>query len=305
MVLQFIDETKPRYLKTIFYGIDGSGKSMGAKIYCESRGLNPVVIDFDYTNHTGLPRLQCDWDNDREVIIGVINIIHDVEKDPVFDTLIIDGVGTFNNLLLPKGKESQRTYLVRTQNFKKIWKELLHANIHVIFIGQKDMIVTEENESSKFAEMINNMVDYKFHCLKTGKGFTSNDFTYVCTKSRNGPEPLIGEPIQREVVPEVEPEVVAPERPTMQREPTPVMNETRQEDVFMTAATIGEPDPKYVPVRNTCIEIKKMLEQEGKPVTKSTMKAKVIRLIQDELLPAENRPVLMDYIQQYCPEELE
>lgn len=307
MVLQFIPDEK-RYLKTIFYGIDGTGKSTGAKIYCESRGLKPVVIDFDYTNHTGLPRLRCDWNTDKEVIDGVISIIRDVEKDPVFDTLIIDGVGTFNNLLLPnKAKESQRTYLLRTQNFKKIWKVLLHANIHVIFIGQKDMIVTEENESSKFAEMINNMVDYKFHCTKTGKGFTGKDFTYVCTKSRNGQEQLIGKPLQEDKtnIPASEPEVVTPERSTMQREPTPVRNEARQEDVFMTAAEVGEPKVEDDPVRNSCMEIKRMLEREGKLVTKQTMKAKVIRLIQDELLPPENRPVLMEYIQLHCPEELE
>ena len=196
MVLKFIDESQPRFLKTIFYGIDGSGKSQGAKIYCESRQLNPVVIDFDLTNHTGLPRLQCDWATDLDVVKGVIEIIKDVEKHPTFDTLIIDGVGTFNNLLLPKGKDSKRSYLVRTLNFKKIWKVLLHARIHVIFIGQKDMIVTEENESSKFAEMINNMVDYKFHCIHSGKGFSDKDFTYVCTKTRGGVEPLVGEPLK-------------------------------------------------------------------------------------------------------------
>ena len=65
MVLQFIPDEK-RYLKTIFYGIDGTGKSTGAKIYCESRGLKPVVIDFDYTNHTGLPRLRCDWNTAKK-----------------------------------------------------------------------------------------------------------------------------------------------------------------------------------------------------------------------------------------------
>ena len=86
MVLQFIDESKPRFLKTIFYGIDGSGKSTGAQLYCESRGLNPVVIDFDCTNHTGLPRLKCDWDSDRDVINGVISIIKDVEEDSQLDT---------------------------------------------------------------------------------------------------------------------------------------------------------------------------------------------------------------------------
>ena len=195
MGLKFIDESQPRFLKTIFYGIDGSGKSQGAKMYCESRELHPVVIDFDLTNHTGLPRLQCEWATDLDVVKGVIEIIRDVEKHPTFDTLIIDGVGTFNNLLLPKGKDSKRSYLVRTLNFKKIWKVLLHAKIHVIFIGQKDMIVTEDNESSKFAEMINNMVDYKFHCIHTGKGFSSSDFTYVCTKTRGELEPLIGKPL--------------------------------------------------------------------------------------------------------------
>lgn len=196
MVLKFIDETQTRYLKTIFYGIDGSGKSQGAKIYCESRGLHPVVIDFDYTNHTGLPRLQCDWETDLDVINGTIEIIKDVERHPTYDTLIIDGVGTFNNLLLPKGKDSKRSYLVRTLNFKKIWKVLLHAKIHVIFIGQKDLIVTEDNDSSKFAEMINNMVDYKFHCIHSGKGFNDSDFTYICTKTRGEIEPLIGTPIE-------------------------------------------------------------------------------------------------------------
>ncbi|WP_405296373.1 AAA family ATPase [Methanobrevibacter sp.] len=218
MVLKFIDESQTRYLKTIFYGIDGTGKSTGAKIYCESRGLHPVVIDFDYTNHTGLPRIDCEWQNDREVISGVIEVIRDIEKHPTFDTLIIDGVGTLNELLLPKGgKDSRRTYLVRTQNFKKIWKVLLHAKIHFIFIGQKDMIVTEDNESSKFAELINNMVDYKFHCIHSGKGFTAKDFSYICTKTRGQMEPLIGEPIlEFTPEPEVKPisEPVKPLKPS-------------------------------------------------------------------------------------------
>ena len=288
MTLQFIDESQPRFLKTIFYGIDGSGKSTGAKIYCDSRELNPVVIDFDYTNYTGLPRLKCDWDNDRDVINGVINIIRDVEKNPKYDTLIIDGVGTFNNLLLPKGKESQRTYLVRTQNFKKIWKVLLHANIHVIFIGQKDMIVTEENESSKFAELINNMVDYKFHCIHTGKGFTDNDFTYVCTKTRGDIEPLIGTPIKKIVIPDVPSESTTPEKQTIQQEPI---------------IKPGKSDED--PVKNQCILIKDMLEKEGKPVNKSSMRSKVIKLINEDVLPADNRPALINYINKNCPEGLE
>lgn len=283
MVLKFIPEENQRMLKTIFYGIDGSGKSTGAKIYCESRGLHPAVIDFDYTNHTGLPRLECDWDTDLEVINGVIEIIKDVEKHPQLDTLIIDGVGTFNNLLLPKGKESKRTYLIRTQNFKKIWKVLLHANIHVIFIGQKDMIVTEDNESSKFAEMINNMVDYKFHCIHSGKGFTSNDFTYICTKTRGEREPLVGKPLQSTAEP---------------------VSTNNTDDVFRNAAEIGEPNPEDTPIRNQAFTVKDILESEGKPVTKQNMKVRAVRLVNEGILPKETKHSLLDYISKHCPEEL-
>ena len=77
------------------------------------------------------------------------------------------------------------------------------------------------------------------------------------------------------------------------------------EDSFVTAAEVGEPRIEDDPVHNTCMEIKKMLEREGKLVTKQTMKAKVIRLVQEEHLPPENKPVLIDYINKHCPEALE
>lgn len=312
MVLKFIDETQHRFIKTIFYGIDGSGKSQGAKIYCDSRNLHPVVIDFDYTNHTGLPRLECNWGTDMDVVKAIKEIIRDVESHPTYDTLIFDGVGTFNNLLLPKGKDSKRSYLVRTLNFKKIWKVLLHAKINVIFIGQKDMIVTEENESSKFAEMINNMVDYKFHCIHTGKGFSAADFTYVCTKTRGEIEPLIGTPI---VAPAPKQETpVSPKTSLRQNEPiikekkdiAPVNHvEDTVDSVFRTADEIGEPKKEDDPIRNQCQQIKLMLERDGKLVNKVSMKMKVYQLIEDEILPAENEDVLIDYIVKHCPEELD
>lgn len=87
----------------------------------------------------------------------------------------------------------------------------------------------------------------------------------------------------------------------------PVQETTKKEEVpdtFVTAAEVGEPKPEHDPVRNKCIEIKKMLEREGKLVTKSTMKAKVIRLVQEELLPGEKKAPLIEYIQLHCPEEL-
>jgi hypothetical protein len=214
MSLEILPEVTSRPLKTLFCGVDGSGKSTGAKIYCESRGLKPVCIDFDDTNYTGVPRVNIgSWKvtkrshkgaekvlTPESVIKGIIDTIHEVEKSEIYTALIIDGVGTLNNLLLPEGKESQRTYLIRTQNFKKIWRVLLESNIHIIFIGQKDLIVKEDEDSSKFAEMINNMINFRFNCYHTGEGFSNEDFTYVCTKTRNEIEPLIGKPIISEPV---------------------------------------------------------------------------------------------------------
>lgn len=214
MSLDILPEVTRRPLKTLFCGVDGSGKSTGAKIYCESRGLKPVCIDFDDTNYTGVPRVNIgSWKvtkrshkgaekvlTPESVIKGIIDTIHEVEKSEIYTALIIDGVGTLNNLLLPEGKESQRTYLIRTQNFKKIWRVLLESNIHIIFIGQKDLIVKEDEDSSKFAEMINNMINFRFNCYHTGEGFSNEDFTYVCTKTRNEIEPLIGKPIISEPV---------------------------------------------------------------------------------------------------------
>lgn len=214
MSLDILPEVTSRPLKTLFCGVDGSGKSTGAKIYCESRGLKPVCIDFDDTNYTGVPRVNIgSWKvtkrshkgaeevlTPESVIKGIIDTIHEVEKSEIYTALIIDGVGTLNNLLLPEGKESQRTYLIRTQNFKKIWRVLLESNIHIIFIGQKDLIVKEDEDSSKFAEMINNMINFRFNCYHTGEGFSNEDFTYVCTKTRGEIEPLIGKPIISEPV---------------------------------------------------------------------------------------------------------
>lgn len=77
-----------------------------------------------------------------------------------------------------------------------------------------------------------------------------------------------------------------------------------QNDTFETAATIGEPKPEHDPVRNTCLEIKRMLEAEGRLVTKFSMRLKVVQLIEEEKLPPENKAPLCEYINKYCPEEL-
>lgn len=77
------------------------------------------------------------------------------------------------------------------------------------------------------------------------------------------------------------------------------------DSVFTTAAEIGEPKPEDDPVRNSCIMIKEMLEKEGIEPTKMNMRHKVWKLIEDGVLPEENRKPLAQYITKHCPEGLE
>lgn len=183
MTLEF-DES-PRPTKVLIYGLDGTGKSTAAELYCRKRGLKPVCIDFDKTNWTDVPKLKLKMSDAKSVMINIKSIIRDITHSE-YDTLILDGVGTLTDLLIPENvKLSQQAYLQRTTLFKKIWKCLLTSDVNVIFIGQKDLIVTEENESSKLAEKINNMVDWKFQCHRKGDVFTSE-----CTKWRLEKEEL-------------------------------------------------------------------------------------------------------------------
>lgn len=63
---------------------------------------------------------------------------------------------------------------------------------------------------------------------------------------------------------------------------------------------IGEIDDD--PIRNHCRNIKKMLEDDGVNVTKSTMKSKVVKLINAGEIDPSLRPDLIKFIQNYCPE---
>ena len=196
MALQFDDS--PRPTKVLIYGLDGTGKSTAAELFCKKRGLHPVCIDFDKTNWTSVPKLKLSImevnlaNNLRKsdaavtLVSDIKRIIKDIVADEKYDTLILDGGGTLTDLLIPENiKLSQQAYLQRTNLFKKIWRCLLTSDINVIFIGQKDLIVTDENESSRLAEKINNMVDWKFQCHQKNGNFTSE-----CTKWRLEKEEL-------------------------------------------------------------------------------------------------------------------
>lgn len=72
-------------------------------------------------------------------------------------------------------------------------------------------------------------------------------------------------------------------------------------------ATVNGETPEEVdddPIRNICQDVKNKLELEGKLVTKSSMKTKVIKLIKAGEIEKNLRPPLIQYIEKHCPEEL-
>lgn len=74
-----------------------------------------------------------------------------------------------------------------------------------------------------------------------------------------------------------------------------------------SASKVNGETPESVdddPLRNICQDIKNQLEHEGKLVTKSTMKSKVVTLIKEGELEPDLRPSLIKFIQKHCPEEL-
>lgn len=86
-----------------------------------------------------------------------------------------------------------------------------------------------------------------------------------------------------------------------------ISNTKKSEDDFVTADVVDEPETEEDPIliKNTCLEVKKMLDDEGKKVTKFSMKLKVVDLIKEGLLEEDKKSSLLDYINKYCPEELE
>lgn len=174
-------ETKP--IRTLIYGLDGTGKSTAAKKYCQKKGLKPVVIDMDNTNWTELPILDVKFQGPKMFVTAVNNIIMDISKSPDFDTLIIDGIGSMVDLFIPDDGKGQYVWTTRNQHFNRLWKCLVRTPINIIFIGQDDMVVKPDKDTNKIAVKINAMVNWKFECTKKG-----NNFYNECTKWRGEKE---------------------------------------------------------------------------------------------------------------------
>lgn len=297
MVLKFKNPANDNLRKVMVYGLDGSGKSTFAADYCKKHHLNPVVIDVDDTNKTSLFMegrvLQIEMKSDLSTFRNVKSTIEEIKKTE-FDTIILDGVTSLLEMLTSDAKGLAQ-YSDRAKRFNKILQALLDSGKHIIFIGQIDMevIYTEDFQSPKAVIKVNSLVNEKYLCYIDGKGnYTHEVKKYRTIDTSARPETEKETPIIKEVKPVKEEPVV------------PYKIEYADDEDFVSADEI--PEEKFVddPVRNQCIQIKSMLEREGVPVTKSSMRSRVVKLIKEEVLPKENRASLIRYIDKHCPEGL-
>ena len=157
--------------KVMIYGNDGTGKSTFAETYCKKNGLNPLVIDVDDTNFTSLPIVELDMSNDRKAYMFVKKVVESIKDDDRFDTIILDGVTSYLEMLVSKANGLKK-YSDRAERFQDVLRCLQSSGKHLIFIGQADMevIYIDEYQSNKMVIKINSIVNEKYHCVKTPKG---------------------------------------------------------------------------------------------------------------------------------------
>lgn len=276
MTLKIKKRTQDTNLKKVLiYGKDGSGKSTFAEQYCREHGLNPVVIDIDDTNYTNLPILDLDLGSDIKTYNNVKSAILEITETS-YDTIILDGVTSLLEMLVSK-ERGLKKYSDRAERFQDILRSLMASKKNLIFIGQADMEVIYNNEfqSNKMVIKVNSIVNEKYLTLHTDKG----GYSHKVLKFRT-------------VEQEQSSEYSEPETSISYEEPT-----------FTTADDIKpvELDPISL---NYCRTIKARLEQENKPVNKSTMRRCLVKMIKANEIDKSLRPSLIKFINQHCPEEL-
>ena len=169
--LKFKVRGKDDLKKVMIYGNDGTGKSTFAETYCNNNGLKPVVIDVDDTNYTNLPIVEVDLSSDLKAYKFVKNIVNEVLQSGEFDTIILDGVTSYLEMLVSKANGLKK-YSDRAERFQDVLRTLLSSGMNLIFIGQADMkvIYNEEHQSNKMVIKINSIVNEKYYCYIDEKG---------------------------------------------------------------------------------------------------------------------------------------
>ena len=261
--------------KVLIYGADGSGKSTFAEEYCREHNLNPVVIDIDDTNYTNMPILDLDFGNDIKTYNNIKAVISEIAKSE-YDTIVLDGVTSLLEMLVSKANGLKK-YSDRAERFQDILRAMMSSRKNLIFIGQAGMevIYNEEFQSNKMVIKINSIVNEKYLTYKKKEGYSHKVLKF------------------RTVEQEQSSEYSEPEQASVYEEPT-----------FTTADDIEpvELDPISL---NYCRTIKARLEENNKPVNKSTMRRCLVKMIKANEIDKSLRPSLIKFINQHCPEDLE
>ena len=157
--------------KVMIYGNDGTGKSTFAEKYCKKNKLSPIVIDVDDTNFTSLPIVELDMSTDRKAYKFVKDLVESIYDDDRFDTIILDGVTSYLEMLVSKANGLKK-YSDRAERFQDVLRCLQASGKHLIFIGQADMevIYSDEYQSNKMVIKINSIVNEKYHCYIAKNG---------------------------------------------------------------------------------------------------------------------------------------
>ena len=277
MALKLKNRSENPRKKVLIYGLDGTGKSTFAETYCKQNGLNPIVIDIDDTNFTGLDILDLRFANDMQTYTIIKNTIKEIGKTPEYDTIILDGVSSLLEMLTSKAK-GRAAYSDRSKRWNDILFELENTHKNLIFIGQIDleMLFNDDYQPSKAVIKVNSLVNEKYRCYIDDKG----NYTYETKKFRT-----------LEQI-EAESKITKKEKPVEKPKPSG----------FETAATIDPTDENPV-MENYVRTIAKKVAMQGNKISKRTMRAKCFELVQMGDIPTEIKDEIYQYINENCPGE--
>jgi len=277
MALKLKNRSENPRKKVLIYGLDGTGKSTFAETYCKENGLNPIVIDIDDTNFTGLDILDLRFANDMQTYTIVKNTIKEIGKTPEYDTIILDGVSSLLEMLTSKAK-GMAAYSDRSKRWNDILFELENTHKNLIFIGQIDleMLFNEDYQPSKAVIKVNSLVNEKYRCYIDDKG----NYTYETKKFRT--------------LEQIEAESKVTKKEKHVEKPKP--------SGFETAAKI-EPTDENPVMENYVRTIAKRVALQGNKITKRTMRAKCFELVQIGDIPTELKDEIYQYINENCPGE--
>ena len=96
----------------------------------------------------------------------MLEVIEDVKASEDYDTIVIDGITSWIQMMTPK---KDPFYATRTSRFNDVMKELRNSRLNVILVGQVDTYVEDpgkEEKNNKMVVYLNGWVNEKYYCSK-------------------------------------------------------------------------------------------------------------------------------------------